>query len=104
MLKLGGVAALGVAQRGVGIHDSQVTQVLQRHQVLGLPEAVQPAPAEGQRAEVLVHHVEQVLGPRESAGGVRGGGGGNEVNPGSNCQIVVNYEKVSLPNTFSVWQ
>lgn len=61
MLELRGVAALGVAQRGVGVHDAQVAQVLQRHQVLGLAQAVQPAAAERQRAEVLVDHVEQVL-------------------------------------------
>lgn len=61
VLKLSGVAALGVAQRGVGVHDAQVAQVLQRHQVLALAQTVQPAAAEGQRAEILVDDVQKVL-------------------------------------------
>lgn len=61
VLELSSVAALGVAQGRVGVHDAQVTQVLQGHQVLALAETVQPAPAERQRAEVLVHYVQQVL-------------------------------------------
>lgn len=72
VLELGGVAALGVAERRVRVHDAQVAQVLQRHQVLALAEAVQPAAAERQRAEVLVHHVQQVLRSGEPAG--EGGG------------------------------
>jgi len=71
VLELRRVAALGVAQRRVGVDDAQVAQVLQRHQVLGLAQAVQPAAAEGQRAEVVVDHVQQVLGPGQSGG--RGG-------------------------------
>lgn len=61
VLELSGVAALGVAEGGVRVHDTQVAQVLQGHQVLALAQAVQPAPAERQRAEVLVDHVQQVL-------------------------------------------
>lgn len=61
VLELSGVAALGVAERRVGVHDAEVAQVLQRHQVLALAQAVQPAAAERQRAEVLVDDVEQVL-------------------------------------------
>ena len=38
MLVLSGVAALGVAQRGVRLNDPNVTEVLQAHQVLGLPK------------------------------------------------------------------
>ena len=47
VLKLGRVAALGVAQWRVRVHNAQVTQVLERHQVLALTVAVQPAAAEG---------------------------------------------------------
>lgn len=36
VLELSGVAALGVAERGVGVHDAEVAQVLQGHQVLAL--------------------------------------------------------------------
>ena len=61
VLELSGVAALGVAERGVGVHDAQVAQILQGHQVLALSVAVQPAPAERQRAEVLVDDVQKVL-------------------------------------------
>lgn len=61
VLKLSGVAALGVAERRVGVHNAQVAQVLQGHQVLALAQAVQPAPAERQRAEVLVDDVQQVF-------------------------------------------
>lgn len=68
VLKLSRVAALSVAQRGVGVHDAQVAQVLQRHQVLALAQAVQPAAAERQRAKVLVDDVEEVLGSRQPGG------------------------------------
>lgn len=36
VLELSGVAALGVAEWGVGVHDAEVAQVLQGHQVLAL--------------------------------------------------------------------
>lgn len=61
VLELSGVAALGVAEGRVGVHDAQVTQVLKGHQVLALAQTVQPAPAERQRTEVLVDDVQQVL-------------------------------------------
>lgn len=61
VLELSGVAALGVAEGRVGVHDAQVAQVLQRHQVLALAQTVQPAAAERQSAEVLVDDVQQVL-------------------------------------------
>lgn len=65
VLELSGVAALGVAERGVRVHDTQVAQVLQGHQVLALAQTVQPTPAERQRAEVLVDDVQQVLRSRQ---------------------------------------
>lgn len=71
VLELSGVAALGVAERRVGVHDAKVTQVLQRHQVLALAQAVQPAAAERQRAEVLVDDVEQVLRPGQPGEEIR---------------------------------
>lgn len=61
VLKLSSVAALGVAEGRVGVHDAQVAQVLQGHQVLALTQAVEPAATERKRAKVLVDHVEQVL-------------------------------------------
>lgn len=61
VLELSSVAALGVAEGRVGVHDAKVAQVLQRHQVLALAQTVQPAAAERQRAEVLVDDVQQVL-------------------------------------------
>lgn len=61
VLELSSVAALGVAKGRVGVHDAQVAQVLQRHQVLALALAVQPAAAERQRAEVLIDDIKQVL-------------------------------------------
>lgn len=57
VLELSGVAALGVAEGRVGVHDAQVAQVFEGHQVLALAQAVQPAAAERQRAEVLVDDV-----------------------------------------------
>lgn len=69
VLELGSVAALGVTEGRVGVYDAQITQVLQSHQVLALAQAVQPAPAEGQCAKVLVDHVQQVLRSGESGGG-----------------------------------
>ena len=41
VLVLGSVAALDVAQRGVGLHYSNIAQVLQTHQVLGLSKSAQ---------------------------------------------------------------
>ena len=61
MLKLCRVAALDVAERGVVVNDAHVTQVLQSHQILGLPQSVQPATTEGERAEVVVDDVQQLL-------------------------------------------
>ena len=61
MLKLGGVASLHVAKWRIRIDDSLVAQVLERHQVLGLIQAVQPASAESERSEVLVDHVQKLL-------------------------------------------
>lgn len=61
MFELSRVAALGVAQGRVGVHNAQVAQVLQGHQVLALAQAVQPPAAKRQCAEVLVYHVEQML-------------------------------------------
>lgn len=66
VFKLSCVAALAVAEWGVGVHDAQVAQVLQSHQVLALPQAVQPTAAEGQRSKVLIDDVQQVLGPGQS--------------------------------------
>lgn len=61
VFELSRVAALAVAKWGVGVHDAQVAQVLQSHQVLALTQAVQPASAERQRAEILIDDVQQVL-------------------------------------------
>lgn len=61
VFKLSRVAALAVAQWGVGVHDAQVAQVLQSHQVLALAQAVQPAAAKCQRAKILINDVQQVL-------------------------------------------
>lgn len=65
VLELSGVAALCVAEGRVGVHDAQVAQVLQGHQVLALAQAVQPAAAKRQRAEVLVDDVQQMLRSRQ---------------------------------------
>lgn len=66
MLVLGGVAALDVAERWVRVYDAKVTQILQRHQVLALAEAVQPAAAECQSAKVLIDHIQQMFSPWKS--------------------------------------
>lgn len=62
MLELCRVGPFDVGERGVGVHDALVAQVLKRHQVLGLPQAVKPAAAEGQGPEVLVHDVQELFG------------------------------------------
>lgn len=61
VLELRGVAALDVAERRVGVHDSLVAEILQRHGVAGGARALQPALAEGESAEVLVDRVQQLL-------------------------------------------
>ena len=67
MLVLGGVAALGVAERWIWVYDAKVTQVLERHQVLALAQAVQPAATECQRAKILIDHIQQMFCPRKPA-------------------------------------
>lgn len=57
VLELRRVGALDVAQGRVGIHDAQVAQVLQRHQVFALPQAIQPPPAEGKSTKVFIDNV-----------------------------------------------
>ena len=66
MLRLGGVAALDVAERRVRLYDPDVAQVAQREQILVLPEPIDPPAAEGERVEVLVDHAEQLLRLRSS--------------------------------------
>ena len=63
VLELSRVAALDVAERRVLIDDASVTQVPQGHQVLSLAESVEPTAAECKRAEVVVDHAQQLLGP-----------------------------------------
>lgn len=67
MLILGGVAALGVAERWVRVYDAKVTQILQCHQVLTLTLTVQPAAAECQGAKVLIDHIQQMFSPWKPA-------------------------------------
>lgn len=67
MLVLSGVAALDVAERRVRVYDAKVAQILQRHQVLALALAVQPAAAERQGAKVLIDHIQQMFSPWKSA-------------------------------------
>lgn len=67
MLILGGVAALDVAERWVRVYDAKVAQILQRHEVLALSQAVQPAAAECQSAKILIDHIQQMFSPRKSA-------------------------------------
>lgn len=73
VLELSRIAALGVAEWWVRVHDAQIAQVLQSHQVFALTQAVQPAPAECQRAKVLIDDVQQMLCSRQP-----GEEGGNE--------------------------
>lgn len=61
MLELRRVAALDVAEGRVGVHHALVAQVLERHGVARRARALQPALAERQRPEVLVHQVQQLL-------------------------------------------
>ena len=61
VFELGGVAALDVAERRVGLDDALLPEVLESHQVAGLPDPVEPSPAEGEGAEVLVDRVEELL-------------------------------------------
>ena len=70
VLELGRVAPLDVTQRGIGFDDLLVAQVLEGHEVLLLSEPVEPAPAEGQRAEVLVDRVQELLRPAQPQGDV----------------------------------
>lgn len=66
VLELSGVAALDVTQWRVRIYDLLVAQILQSHLVLALAQAVQPPLAEGQRAEVLLDHVQQWFRRRQT--------------------------------------
>lgn len=57
VLELRRVGALDVAQGRVRIHDAEVAQVLQSHQVFALPQAIQPPAAEGKSTKVFVDNV-----------------------------------------------
>jgi len=57
VLKLCRVRAFDVAQGRIGIHDAQVAQVLQCHQVFALPQAIQPSAAEGESTKVFIDDV-----------------------------------------------
>ncbi len=46
VFELSRVRALGVTERGVGVDDAQVTQVLQGHQILAFTQTVEPAATE----------------------------------------------------------
>lgn len=61
MLELRRVAALDVAEGRVGVHHALVAQVLERHGVARRARTLQPALAERQRPEVLIHQVQQLL-------------------------------------------
>ena len=52
MFKLGNIGVLGVAQRWVGIHDANITQILEGHLVLGLSQPVK-IPARQNQSTVL---------------------------------------------------
>lgn len=67
MLVLGGEAALNVTERWVRVYDAKVAQVLQRHQVLALAQAVQPAAAESQGPKVFIDHIQEMFSSRKSA-------------------------------------
>ena len=56
MFKLGSVTALDVAQRRIRIHNSDVTKILQRDEILGLIKSIEPSATESKRAKVLVNH------------------------------------------------
>ena len=70
VLVLGRVRALDVAEGRVRLDDALLPQVLERHQVARLSESVQPAAAEGERAEVLVDGVKELLGALQAEGDV----------------------------------
>lgn len=66
MLKLRRVRALLIHQRRVRLHDALRDEVVEPEEVLVLPQAVEVAAAEGERAEGLVDYFEQVLGGGEA--------------------------------------
>ncbi len=57
VFKLCRIAALDIAQWRVWVHYPFIAQVFESHQVFGLVQPVQPPPAKGQRAKVLIDHV-----------------------------------------------
>jgi hypothetical protein len=62
VLELSSVASLNVTKRRIGIDDSNITQILQCHQVFAFSQSVQPSATEGQCAEILVDDVQKMLG------------------------------------------
>ena len=52
VLVLRHVGVLRITQRGVGVHDASLHEVLEGHEILRLADAVQVPPAERQRAKV----------------------------------------------------
>ena len=66
MFILCSVRALNIAEWGIRIDNSGITQVLQSGKIFILSSSVQPAATEGQRAESLRDEVEELLGFGES--------------------------------------
>ena len=86
MLKLSHIRPLVITKGRVGVHDPHVTQVLEGHEVLVLPEAVEVAAAECEGAKVAVDGGKELLGPGQPQGYMThlvrgGGGGGGEIKP-----------------------
>ena len=61
VLKLGCIAALGIAEGRIRIYDPFIAEVLQGHQVLGLVQPIKPASTKGQCTKVLVDDIQQLL-------------------------------------------
>mmetsp|Transcript_45115 Transcript_45115/g.90097 ORF Transcript_45115/g.90097 Transcript_45115/m.90097 type:complete len:281 (-) Transcript_45115:181-1023(-) len=61
VLVLGHVRALYITERRVRLHDTHIAQIAQRQQVLLLARPVDPPAAEGERVEILVDEVEELL-------------------------------------------
>jgi len=70
VLELGRVATLDVTERRIGLHDALVTEILERHEVAVLVQAIEPSPTKGERSEILVDHVEKLLGFGQTKGNV----------------------------------
>lgn len=70
MFKLRCVTSFDVTQRRIRINDSGIAQILQRHEIFGFSETIDPTTAECEGAEVFCDQMKELLRARQPEIGI----------------------------------